>query len=120
MIWFLAISLSVTLYSYGQVRHYWYANDEGLGYEVDYYRGDSLDHDARYEKGYKYRYDIWRFQRNAEARTILIILILTGASASSLWISKRGKPQKLQEKRASQSLQPTRPMGEEKPNEARG
>lgn len=94
ILWIATIGLAVSLYSYGQVRYYWYANEDGRGYALDSYKGDSLDDDAGYEKGHKYRHQIWRFERNAEARTILIILILAGAGASSLWIWKRGKVSK--------------------------
>lgn len=88
-LWLTAIALAVTLYDYGQVRYYWYASDEGRGYALTTWKGDSLDNDRSYPKGYTYRYDIYRFERNAEARTIVIILILAGASAASFKLLKR-------------------------------
>ena len=94
ILWIAAISLAGTLYSYGLVQHYRYANDDGQAYEESVYRGDSLDDMRGTKKGYIYRGAVWRLKRNAEGRTILIVLILAGASAASLWIWKREKVSK--------------------------
>ncbi len=97
ILWATAIGLAGTLFSYGQVKYYRYENAEGSGYTLNSYwgwKGDSLDGTAGYEKGFKYRGDRYKFERNAEARTILIILILAGACAASPLVWKRSKAAK--------------------------
>ncbi len=88
-LWLAAIALSLTLYAYGQVEYYWYANDKAQGYELRTWKGNSLDDEPGYAKGYTYRHSISRFEKNAEARTISIILILSGAAALSVRLLKR-------------------------------
>lgn len=94
ILWATAIGLAGTLFSYGQVKYYRYENDEGRGYTLNSYlgwKGDSLDKESGYGKGYTYRGDRYKFEQNAETRTILIILILAGACAASPMVWKRSK-----------------------------
>ena len=78
-VWTAGGALAMTLYTHGEVTHYWYGNDEGRGYSLDTWSGESLDDSQIYPKGYKFRFKTNDFERNSEVRTIAIILILSGA-----------------------------------------
>ena len=58
ILWIASIALIVTIYNHGQVRYYWYANDEGRGYRLKTWHGTSLDGTSIYPKGFTYRHDI--------------------------------------------------------------
>lgn len=91
VIWIATIAISVTIYAYGQVEYTWYEGADGKGYALKYWKGNTLDDDPAYDKGYKHKGSVYRFEKNAEIRTILIILILAGASLFSLSVFKRKK-----------------------------
>ena len=94
ILWAATAGLCVTLYSYGQVRYYAYENSKGEGYTVSFWQGNSLDGAPGYEKGFKYSHEIFKFERNAERRTLEIILILAVAGMSTLWLWKSEKSTK--------------------------
>lgn len=83
ILWIAAIALAVTIYTHGQARYYWYANEEGRGYSLKIWQGTSLD-DRGYPKGFIYRNETYHFEKNTEIRAIAIILILAGASFLTL------------------------------------
>lgn len=91
ILWIAAIALVITIYSHGQVRYYWYANDEGRGYSLKTWQGTSLDDSQVYRKGFTYRYETYQFEENTEIRAIAIILILAGASFLTLQMFRRPK-----------------------------
>lgn len=83
ILWIATIALVVTIYAHGQVRYYWYANEEGRGYSLKTWQGPSLD-DRGYPKGFIYRHETYHFEKNTEIRAIAIILIIAGASFLTL------------------------------------
>jgi hypothetical protein len=93
ILWIAAIALVITIYSHGQVRYYWYANDNegGRGYSLKIWQGTSLDDSGIYPKGFTYRYWTYQFEKNTEIRAIAIILILAGASFLTLQMFRRPK-----------------------------
>jgi hypothetical protein len=90
ILWLTAAAISLTLYSFGMVQHYWYSNDAaGLGYDLVKWRGYTLDDSFPYPKGYRYKYSFTRFEKDAEARTIAIIIVLASAAGGTLFIMKK-------------------------------
>ncbi|OGO79792.1 MAG: hypothetical protein A2Y21_12030 [Clostridiales bacterium GWC2_40_7] len=88
ILWLGTISLCLTLYGYGQVSYYWYGNDAGKGYALKTWKGDTLDNESGYQKGYTFQRYEYRYENYPEARTIAIILLLMGAGMLSLIIWK--------------------------------
>jgi hypothetical protein len=84
LIWLTALALALTLLNYGMVEHYWYANNQGLGYDLTRWRGDTLDNVGSVGKGYRFRYSTFRFEKNAEIRTIAIIVVFSCAFAGTI------------------------------------
>jgi hypothetical protein len=95
VLWLTAAALALTVYTYGLVGHYWYANDQGRGYDLTRWRGDSLDGIPPYPDGYRFRYSDSRFEKAPEIRTVFIILVLASASAGTIILLKRMRKQKL-------------------------
>ena len=91
ILWIAAIALIFTIYAYGQVRYYWYANEQGSGYLLKTWNGTSLDNSYVYPKGFTYQYDTYKFEKNPEFRIITIILILAGAGFLTLQMFRRPK-----------------------------
>ena len=89
ILWVTAAALALTLYAYGLVEHYWYANDQGRGYDLTRWRGDSLDGIPPYADGYHFRYSNLRFERAPEIRTVLIIIVIASASAGTIILLRR-------------------------------
>ncbi len=84
VVWSTAFALALALYSYGLVQHYWYDNGQGRGYDIIRWQGDSLDDVYGYQKGYHFRYSTFRFEKNAEIRTIAIVAVFSCASAGTI------------------------------------
>jgi len=57
---------------------------QGRGYDLLGWQGDSLDDGYGYQKGYHFRYSTFRFEKNAEIRTIDIIAVFSCACAGTL------------------------------------
>ena len=89
ILWLTAAALALTLYAYGLVEHYWYANDQGRGYDLTRWRGDSLDGIPPYADGYHFRYSNLRFEKAPELRTVLIILVIASASTGTIVLLRR-------------------------------
>ena len=103
ILWGATLALVLTIYTYGQVKYYWYANDQNWGHELRTQRGDSLDDDSGYEKGIRYKYTHYKFENNSEVRIILIILIFAGAGFLSFLIFKSKKKNNLPKKEEAQN-----------------
>ena len=89
--WTTAIALAVTIHSYGQVKYYWYGNDQGRGYALRTWQGESLDNTGGYAQGYTYRYETYRFEKDPERRMITMILLLGTAGVLTIRILKRDR-----------------------------
>jgi hypothetical protein len=89
LVWLTAAAIALTLWNFGMVQHYWYANDQGLGYDLVKWQGDTLDNAFVYPKGYRFRYSTFRFEKNAETRAILIITVLACACAGTILLIVR-------------------------------
>jgi hypothetical protein len=95
ILWLTAAAISLTLWSFGMIQHYWYFNDNvGMGYDLVKWRGDTLDNSFGYPKGYRYKYSFTRFEKDAEFRTIAIIVVLASAAGGTLFVMKRFPNQK--------------------------
>jgi len=90
ILWLTAAMIALTLWSFGMVQHYWYFSDSaGLGYDLAKWQGDTLDNSFSYPKGYRFKYSFMRFEKDAERRTILIILVLTSACGGTIVVITR-------------------------------
>lgn len=96
ILWIVAIALIITIGEYGQVRYYWYANEQGRGYLLETWEGTSLDDSYLHPKGYTYRYYTDKFEKNPEIRTITIILILAVAGFLTLQMFRHPKDSTMQ------------------------
>jgi hypothetical protein len=89
ILWFSAVAICFTLYTYGEVKYHWYANDAGRGYAIKEWKGQTLDSwGSKYGNGYSFQYYIYRFENNPEVRIVFIILILAGSAVGTLSIWK--------------------------------
>jgi hypothetical protein len=108
ILWLTAAAVSLTLWSFGLVQHYWYFSDSvGLGYDLAKWQGDTLDNSFGYPKGYRYRYSFARFEKDVERRTISIILVLASACGATIIIlmcfPKRNRPNQAMQRTAPRS-----------------
>lgn len=90
LVWLTAVAIALTLWNFGMVQHYWYFNENaGLGYDVVKWQGDTLDNVFGYPKGYRLKYSFFKFEKNAETRTILIITVLACACGGTILLIMR-------------------------------
>ena len=80
-LWALVIILCITIYNYGKIKYYWYENTEnpGRGHSIKTYQGENLG--QYYTNGEKYKYTsiTYNFEKDAELRSIIIILIIAAS-----------------------------------------
>ena len=87
----LTILLCLTIYDYGKVKYYFYEDTEkpGWGHYLKTYEGENL---GKYYKNtgekYKYTYVSYKFEKDPEVRTIIIILIIAASFFISFKINK--------------------------------
>ena len=89
VLWLATGAIVFTLFGFGMVDHYWYANDQGQGYDFATWKGYNLDDVHGYEKGFRFRYSFPRFEKNAEMRIILIIVVLASAWGGTVLLITR-------------------------------
>jgi len=75
VLWALVIILCITIYNYGKIEYYRYEDTEGLGYNIKTYQGENLG--SYYKNGEKYKYtrSTYKFEKDAELRSIIISII---------------------------------------------
>jgi len=90
VLWALAILLSITIYSYGTTKYYWYENTEnpGWGRSISTYQGETLGNYSKDGEKYKYTNIVHKFDKDAELRSIIIISIIAASFFFSFKISK--------------------------------
>jgi hypothetical protein len=92
VLWVLVIILCITIYNYGKVKYYWYEDTEepGWGHLLKTYQGENLGQNSTYADGEKYKYDgiRYKFEKDAELRTIIIISIIAASFFFSFKINK--------------------------------
>jgi len=90
ILWILVISLCITIYNYGKTKYYWYEDtkEPGWGYYKESYHGKDLGNLYKDSEKYKYVEIVYKFDKDTEVRTIIIILILAVSSFLSFKINK--------------------------------
>jgi hypothetical protein len=87
VLWLTCGAIALTFYKYGLVQHYWYIDisNQGRGYDFTTWQGNNLAN-THVTDGWRFRYSHsdWRFEKNAERRTIHIILVLGLASGGTI------------------------------------
>ena len=107
VVWLTAVAVCITIWGFGMVQHYWYFSDTaGVGYDLVKWQGDTLDNSLGYPKGYRLKYSFVRFEKDAERRTILIILVLASACGGTIFLVTRFP------KRTNQAMQRTTPRSD--------
>lgn len=78
VLWALVIILCMTIYDYGKIKYYWYENTEkpGWGIERKTYDGENLGQYYKDGEKFKYKYPTYKFEKDAELRSIIIISIM--------------------------------------------
>lgn len=91
-LWALVIILCITIYNYGKIKYYWYEDteDPGWGHYIKTYQGENLGQNSAYKNGEKYKYTsiAYKFEKDAELRSIIIISIIAASFFFSFKINK--------------------------------
>jgi len=90
VLWALVIILCIIIYNYGKIEYYRYEDTEGWGYSIKTYQGENLGQNSAYKNGEKYKYThiTYKFEKDAELRSIIIISIIAASFFFSFKINK--------------------------------